>query len=170
MKKSFIILALFCLTACSQPQIPFSNPPVNQRAELDKINQAVEVQSAQKSLESFLNALAASQYGQAIAYYGGDYQELQQKNPEVSPEFKEKLWQDFCSKNKGICLNASVSKQEKTAEGDFKFTVQYFDKSGALYATPGCTCKGGGKTEFEFAVKKIADKYVVTSLPPIAIE
>ena len=124
---------------------------------------------AELALTNFLSLLNQHQYQQASQYYGGDYDFLYKMNPDVKREQKAILLQKYCLENDGACLIPDIIGLNQEDQ-DFIFTVVFYDKEGNLFKTPGCSCKGGGKSEFKFRVEKNNPQFLVKDLPPLDIE
>jgi hypothetical protein len=123
---------------------------------------------AQLALNNFLNFLYQRQYNQVTNYYGGSYEQIEKLNPGVNKEEKAILWQNFCQKNKGVCLIPKIYNSNQEDNNTYNFSVQYYNEDNSLYSTPGCPCKGGGQDSFSFTVVKNGIQYLVMDLPPIA--
>ncbi len=121
---------------------------------------------AKMALNNFLSLLEQKQCSQAALYYGGDYKVLKSMNIQDNSDSNTELWQNFCTVNGGICLPFKIVNQQNMNEKEFKFTVQYFNEDGSLFATEGCPCRGGGQGSFAFRVKKQGEQFLVMDLPP----
>lgn len=160
MKKSIIlfIVIIILITGCAV---------ISVKNELELNRPEIEMSEAKQVLDNYLNFLFTQQYEQALLYYGGDFQYLEQLNPDIQPEFKAKLLERYCQQQKGICLKPIIINASPLSLDEYKFDVQYLNNDGSLYAVPGCPCKGGGKKTFELRVKKDAlGKLMVFDLPP----
>ena len=157
-KVFFLLLCLLFFSSCTWP-LAKNNHEIPDNPILD-------IELAKLSLNNFLALLNQGQYKQALFYYGGDFSYLKNLNPEIGDD-KAKLFENFCTKNKGQCLKPLIIRQEDISNRKYNFTVQFFANDGKLYSTPGCTCKGGGKSQFDFIVKKITEgQFLVFDLPP----
>jgi hypothetical protein len=160
MKKIFFLIILILLLAgcslsgISKNQNNFGNPkPDNELAKL--------------ALNNFLSLLNSGQYDQALFYYGTSFAILENYNSGIKPEFKAKLLESYCLKNGGQCLKPLIIGEQQIADNEYQFSVEFFKANNLLYSTPGCPCKGGGKSQFEFRViKNKSGQYVVMDLPP----
>jgi len=158
-KVLFILLFLMMFSSCTWPIVK------NDQKIPD--NPIIDIELAKLSLNNFLSLLNQSQYKQALFYYGGDFSYLKNLNPDINNNDKAKLLENFCTKNKGQCLKPLIMKQEAISNKEFSFVVQFFTNEDKLYSTPGCTCKGGGKSQFNFLVKKTTEgQFLVQDLPP----
>ena len=156
MKKIFVLCFLILLlTGCTLGQTT--------TYEI-KDDPAVSLAMAKMSLNNFLSLLEQKQYSQAVLYFGGDYNVLRNLNLSIDKNNKAKLWESFCQNN-GVCLNFQIIDEKAISENEFRFTVQYFNEDGSLFATSGCSCRGGGQDKFEFIVEKQGEQYLVKNLP-----
>lgn len=159
MKKTFFLLILvFLFSGCvieGETTYQWEDDPVT-----DSI-------MAELALTNFLSLLNQQQYEQAVQYYGGSYSELYDLNPEVKREYKAILLQRYCTVNNGACLIPEIIAQDQTDDNNFQFTVVFYDQDNNVYKTPGCSCRGGGKSEFQFIVEKNTPQFLVKNLPPI---
>jgi len=160
MKKIILLIfTIFLLSSCSFVKIEKN---INSPSKID-----AEIESAKATLNNFLNNLNSGQYEQAVLNYGASFAILESNNPEIKPEFKAKLLESYCLKNGGLCLKPLIIGGEKISEYEYQFKVEFFKSENSLYSTPGCPCKGGGKSQFEFrVVKNRAGQFVVMDLPP----
>lgn len=161
MKKiSLLIFLILIISGCSY--LPFNK----KQAEMS--NPVIDIELAKLSVNNFLSMLNLGQYEQAVFYYGGSFSELESLNPEISKDSKSKLLERYCLNNNGLCLKPMLIKEESISDSEYKVTVQFFNQDGSLFATSGCPCKGGGKNQFEFTVKKITEgQFLVMDLPPL---
>jgi hypothetical protein len=164
MKKFAIsILFIFLLAGCNSNLFASRQDKI-----IDEIdNKTLNFQYAKLSLSNFLSLLNLGQYQQALSYFQGDFNYLASLNLESNQNDKAELLKRFCTVNGGKCLKFMIINQEELSANEYQYTVQFLNNDGAVYATPGCPCKGGGKTQFYFKVKKITEgQFVVTDLPP----
>jgi PBP1b-binding outer membrane lipoprotein LpoB len=161
MKKIlFSLLLILILNSCSY--LPAKQTQNN------TIIPPTDIELAKLALTNFLSLLNQGHYEQALFYYGGDWENLIKLNPEITTGSKVKLLERYCQINGGICLKPSIIRQEQITANDYKFVVLFYKADEMLYLTAGCPCKGGGKSEFEFSVKKIGvGQYLILDLPPI---
>jgi hypothetical protein len=168
MKKLFLLLivTLFLISGCSLGLAKV----IKSQQSAEQVNSPVandlEMGLASEALGRFLDTLNHGLYHKTPGYYGGSYDVLTNLNPDIKPDFKQKLWEKFCLANGGVCLNFAVLNKRQVNPDEFVFTIQYFKKDGNLFSTGSCPCSGGGKDEFDFTVKKIDNQFLVISLPP----
>ena len=130
-----------------------------------------DAKEAPQTLIEFFALLNAKKYAEADALYGGDYETLQNNNPDVAPSNHDKLLTNACEMNGFQCL-AVRSATLKHQEGDtYVFQVEFNNPDGSLFVLGPCC--GANETEmppvsqFEYTVTKNAEgKFVVMNLPP----
>jgi len=150
--KRLILLAaaLLLLAACAAP--------------------STDSESARQTLIDFFDYLHNKQYTQADALFGGDYEGLTSKNPDLNPNDHAALWQHGCRINGYQCLPVR-SATLKDHHGDtFVFFVEFNNPDGSLFVRGPCC--GATETEmpsashFEFRVVGTADgQFKVLDLP-----
>jgi len=127
-----------------------------------------EQSKAETAMHSFLDALVNRDYSTAVQFYGGDYEELVQWNPDVIPTDYQSLWQRGCEQNGLVCLKLKdVIKVEKN-NSLFIFTVTFETTDGKVFETSGC-CGQTQKSTSEFLITVKADNSgiykVISGLP-----
>jgi hypothetical protein len=128
--------------------------------------------SAIEALTTFFDLLLLGEYTEAAAYYGGSYQVLTDKNPQVDPTDIATLWRNGCSINGFNCLKVlNYSLPEQVGPGEFVFDVQFSTREGEMFVIGACC--GGAETlqppvsEFTIRVTQGEDgRFRVMDLPP----
>ena len=118
------------------------------------------IREARRVLYEYLNALRQegtykkADYKKVVYYYGGDYNFLLQLNPDVNIEDKPKLFERYCTKNRGNCSIEPSYFIDIASPSEVKFGV----KEGGFEVNM--------KPDFEFRVKRMNGEFKVMDLPP----
>lgn len=126
--------------------------------------------AARQALTEFFKHLNNTEYEQAVALYGGDYQVMSEWNPDLDPENHAALWENGCTLNGLQCLEIrSATLKEQTGD-TLVFTVEFNGPNGTLFTLGPCC--GADETqqpsvsEFEYRLQKTADgKFLVLDQP-----
>lgn len=164
-RSPFLVAFVFLLSALAACLPSYSGIPVT-RTDEEK--------SAIEALTTFFDLLQLGEYTEAAAYYGGSYQVLTDKNPQVDPADVATLWRNGCSINGFNCLKVlNYSLPEQIGPGEFVFDVQFSTREGELLVIGACC--GGAETlqppvsEFTIRVTQGEDgRFRVMDLPPYA--
>lgn len=122
--------------------------------------------AARRTLERFLEALAAGDYEAAASEFSGDVRFLNDLNEDVAPDDLAELLSRFCRDHGGACLPAEVVKGRKKGDGRYEFTVEFHRPDGSLYQAGDTLVVETLKTRFLFRVEEIGTRYFVLDLPP----
>ncbi|KKS99501.1 MAG: hypothetical protein UV76_C0019G0010 [Candidatus Nomurabacteria bacterium GW2011_GWA2_43_15] len=126
--------------------------------------------SARETLIKFFSLLNAKQYNEAIKYYGGDYEVLQDWNPDTNASDHVALFRNGCEMNGWNCLKIkNVLSEEKISGTEFKFVVQFVNDNGTLFKMGPC-CGASEeemptKSDFEYIVSKVGNNFLVITTP-----
>jgi hypothetical protein len=114
---------------------------------------------AREALASFFSLLHDGQYGQAISYYGGDYEVLREWNPDVPGDDLAKLFENGCTVNGLQCVEIKTVLQAlETSPGLYTFTVEFAEDDGRLFTR-------GTESQFTYTVRKVNESFLVQELP-----
>jgi len=125
---------------------------------------------AQEALISYFSLLSDGQYSEATEHYGGDYATLTGWNPDLDPSDHAGLWERGCTMNGLQCLGVrEIVATERTADGSYRFTVQFESPDGSLFVRGPC-CGATeeempSESEFVFTVVRQGEGFVVLELP-----
>lgn len=125
-------------------------------------------QDPRQALDDFLTYLHEGQYEEAAELYGGDYEMLEEYNPNVNPQNRSELLARYCTINGGMCLEPKIMDLQTFSEDHFTGTVRFFYSDGDVYKVGPFAGEEGEPTIFEadYDVIKINDNYKVMQLPP----
>jgi hypothetical protein len=132
--------------------------------------EARDSEQAREVLIAFFDTLSKGNYAEATALYGGSYETLVDWNPDVSPDDHSTLWHSGCSVNGLQCLKVlTATFNERTATGEYIFTVQFSNPDGSLFVREACcgeTPTSPPVWQFEYRVVRGGDgQYRVLDLP-----
>jgi hypothetical protein len=144
---------------------PISTPQPTQTSLPSTMSEAHNV------VVNFLTLLHTKNYTDAVALYGGEYEQLQVFNPEIDPNDRVALWTWVCDNQLLQCLEVR-SATFKALRGDtYIFQVEFNNPDGSLFVLGPCC--GANETdmppvsEFEFSVSRNSEgKFVVLNTPP----
>jgi hypothetical protein len=140
------IMVLGSLAGCSN-----SNTSVLQSSS--------DIEKAREALLQFFSLLHLGRYGEATAYYGGDYSVLSDWNPEVPADDYATLFENACTVNGLQCLETrTVSPGIEVAAGLYQFSVDFVAPDGSVFAR-------GAERQFTYTVLKVDDRFLVQELP-----
>ncbi len=129
-----------------------------------------DLERAREALTTYFSLLHAGHYGEAVHYYGGDYDILRDWNPTVAEDDYVTLFQQGCSINGLRCLRIrTIVREEQVSPTEFKFTVEFTNDDETLFVRGPCC--GATETEeppqsqFAFTVKKVDSRFLVEDLP-----
>lgn len=125
---------------------------------------------ARQALTGFFEALSQGRYSDAADLYGGSYEVLEGYNPEVNPDDHAALWQNGCQVNGLQCLAVrSAHFNEKTAGGEYIFTVEFSTSDNRLFERGACCGEDAAtppQSQFEYRVVQSGDgQFLVLDLP-----
>lgn len=129
-----------------------------------------QVSQAEETLTDFFQFLADGDYRQAAELYGGDYDQLRDMNPSISPDDYESLWRSGCTVNGFQCLPVlKVVKAEQISEDEFLFTMEFAAADGSVFISGSCCGADESEAEslsqFEYHVIRSAGQYCVQETP-----
>ena len=152
MKKGVILIVAFAilLSGCS--------------------GKAKDSEQAREALIAFFDQLSKGDYAGADALYGGSYETLVDWNPVLNPEDHNTLWHNGCSINGLQCLKVlTATYNERTATGEYVFTVQFSKPDGSLFVREACCGENPTSPpvwQFEYRVVRGVDgRYWVLDMP-----
>ena len=122
-------------------------------------------QQAKATLIQFLDALHQKNYDAAIAYYGGDYDQLRDWNPTVEPENYPMLWKNGCEMNGLNCLEVRNLTLESQSDDTFNFIVWFTNADGVTEFSVQPMGAPEAQNEFMFTVTRDGDQYRVETVP-----
>ena len=130
-----------------------------------------DFETAQQALTSFFSYLHHGEYEQATALYGGNYDGLQEFNPEIDPDDQAALFKNACTVNGAQCLKVRQSTLlDQPSSAEFLFSVEFSNDDGSLYARGPCCGDDNSnyveQTAFIYTVRfECTGKYHVLELP-----
>jgi len=96
-------------------------------------------QAARLALLNFFDKLSGGEYTAAVASFCGSYETLVSFNPDLDPDDHAGLWQRGCQVNGVQCLGIRTATfNERTAEGEYIFTVEFSNQDGSLFVRQAC--------------------------------
>jgi hypothetical protein len=123
---------------------------------------------ARQALETYFALLHAGRYSEAVAYYGGDYQVLRDRNPDVASDDYAKLLERACRPHGTQCMALKeIVVQVERSPAEYHFLVQFADHDGSTYVRLPC-CGGSSepsRDQFAYTVLKVKDRFLVQELP-----
>ena len=166
MTKYFIpLLVTFVLISCAAPPV---TPIPTQPAPTSLPSTASE---AHDVLVNFLTQLHTKNYAEAVALYGGEYEQLQIFNPEIDSNDKVTLWTWVCDNQLLRCLEVRSATFKEQVGNSYIFQVEFNNPDGSLFVLGPCC--GANETEmppvsqFEFTIMRNSEgKFVVMNTPP----
>jgi hypothetical protein len=118
-----------------------------------------DMEKAREALLQFFSLLHLGHYGEATAYYGGDYSVLADWNPDVPAGDYATLFEHACTVNGLQCLETrTVSPGIEVAAGVYQFSVDFLASDGSVFAR-------GAERQFTYTVLKVDDRFLVQELP-----
>lgn len=147
--------------------LPACTPLTSLQSKSSQSEQA----AAEDALRAYFAALSAGDMAGAASLFSGEWEILQDNNPNVDPADREKLFSQGCEINGFVCnlTLASISAVKKDADGSFVFTVKFTNPDGTEFVLGPCC--GATETdqpsihEFNYHVKKIDGRYQILDLP-----
>ncbi len=147
-----------------------------QALALDLLTQAsvtpnpADLEAARTTLLTYFDLLSTGRYAEATAYYGRGYEVLIGYNPSIDPTDHAALFQAACTFSGLQCLPIrNVVHAAQLSPGDFRFTVEFQNADGGLFALGPCCGADPGEappqTQFDFTVKRVGDEFLVQELP-----
>lgn len=122
-------------------------------------------------LVNFLTLLHTKNYADAVALYGGEYQQLQVFNTQIDPTDHVALWAGACDNQLLRCLEVRSATFKEHRGDSYIFQVEFNNPDGSLFVLGPCC--GANETEmpsvsqFELTVSRnAAHRYVVMNTPP----
>jgi hypothetical protein len=126
---------------------------------------------AQQTLIKFFAMVAAENYAEADALYGGMYDGLQNNNPDINPSDHAALWNRGCKQNGLQCLEVRSATFQELQGDTYIFQVEFSNPDGSLFVLGPCC--GANETDmppvsqFDYAVSRNANgKFLVMNEPP----
>ena len=122
---------------------------------------------ARQTLETYFALLHAGQYTEAVAHYGGDYQTLRDRNPDLASDDYAKLLERACRPQCMALKEVLVQVERSPAE--HHFMVRFLDQDGSTFARPQLCCGGNSEPsmdQFAYTVLKVDGSFLVQELPP----
>ena len=133
------------------------------RAMRDSFQTAPEPAQA---LINYFQLLNEKRYGEAVSYYGGDYEQLRIFNPSLPPNNHAGLFEYACG---GLlhCLQVRrIDSIQEMSPTEWRFVVEFSNEDGSLFQVgPLEMFEGVVHTQFPYTVKKNGNRYVVMELP-----
>jgi hypothetical protein len=160
--KKLVLTLFFVLLAGCTPEPVIQEQPTS----LPSI-----ANEAQQVLVKFFELLNAGKYAEADELYGGNYETLEDWNPDVNPSDHVMLWARACEQNGLRCLLARMTTFKELQGDTYIFQVEFSNPDGSLFVLGPCC--GANETEmppvaqFEYKVVRNANgKFIVMDLPP----
>lgn len=150
---ALLLAAASVVGACTSPE-----PPSDQEA-------------ARETMVEFYSLLHNGEYQDAAELYGGSYEELTSKNPELDPADSPAQFRNGCTRNGFQCLEIlDAEPADSAAADDFAFNVRFQNEDGTPFVLGPCC--GATATEqppvevFRIVVHRTADgSFRVMTLP-----
>src|SRR3990172_4580066 len=122
---------------------------------------------ARGALLTYFSVLHSQDYNEVIYFYGGSYGLLRAWNPSVDPNDFATLFENGCTINGLMCLEArTVVQEEEISPREFKFVVEFMNEAGSLFFS--CP-KTSPQSQFTYTVSKDENgKFLVQDLPVYA--
>jgi hypothetical protein len=126
---------------------------------------------AQTILTSYFALLNERRYAEATHLYGGDYEQLRDWNPSVSPADVAALFQNGCEVNGLQCLELErATLESRPNPSELRFRVTFRNPDGTRFERGPC-CGADATTQppqdtFIYTVIKTELGYQVLELPP----
>lgn len=135
-----ILLLSSCNVAHSFSVSQGSVAALEEESSLIEPNQSAGLESAaQAALMEYYQSLNQGRYEQAVALYGGSYEELEYFNPTIDPEDKAALLQAGCEFNGLMCLPILSSELvQVNNQQDVLFAVEFANPDGSLFILGPC--------------------------------
>lgn len=160
-----IVLSLIggCMPGATQPtsisSTVTSEPPI-----------PGDLERAREALTTYFSLLHAGHYGEAVHYYGGDYDILRDWNPTVAEDDHVTLFQQGCTINGLRCLRIrTIVREEQVSPTEFKFTVEFMNDDETPFVRDPCCdateTKEPPQSQFVFTVRKVDSRFLVEDLP-----
>lgn len=130
-----------------------------------------ESRRAAAAFRAFFDHLAAGNYQQAAAHYGGSYDVLRRYNPGADPEDRAALLKLACLTNGFQCLPVDeIAAVRENPPGEWLITASFLTGQGEVFSRGACCGAEEGdhpaETEFIFRVKKVpSGEHLVMDLP-----
>jgi hypothetical protein len=126
---------------------------------------------AAAAFRAFFDHLAAGNYRQAAAHYGGSFDVLRSYNPGANPEDQAVLLKLACLTNGYQCLTVDeITAVRENTPAEWLITASFLTDQGEVFSRGACCGADEGdqpaETEFTFRVKKVpSGEYLVMDLP-----
>jgi len=119
---------------------------------------------AREVLFTYFSLLHAPNYAEAVNLYGGSYDLLRDWNPTVDRNDYAALFENGCTINGLMCLEArTVVQEEEISPHEFKFVFEFMNEDGSLFVSGP---EASPQSQFVFIVSMDEDgKFLVQDLP-----
>ncbi len=118
-----------------------------------------------QALLGYFQLLNQGRYAEAVALYGGDYEQLRIFNPALRRNDYAGLFEYAC---RGLlkCLTVRrIVSEQVISSTESRFVVEFANKDGSLFQLGPLEGSQQVFTQFPYTVKKIAGRYAVMELP-----
>jgi len=121
---------------------------------------------ARAALLTYFSVLHSQDYNEVIYFYGGSYGLLRDWNPTVDPNDFAALFENGCTINGLMCLEArTVVQEEEISSHEFKFVVEFLNEDGSLFVSGPATSP---QSQFTYTVMKVDVRFLIQDLPVYA--
>jgi len=118
---------------------------------------------ARAALLTYFSVLHSQDYNEVIYFYGGSYGLLRDWNPTVDPNDFAALFENGCTINGLMCLEArTVVQEEEISSHEFKFVVEFLNEDGSLFVSGPETSP---QSQFTYTVMKVDIRFLIQDLP-----
>jgi hypothetical protein len=130
---------------------------------------SADMEAAREVLARYFSLLNEGRYDDAVALYGGGYENLRDWNPTADPDDLAALLEQGCTVNGLRCLPAkNIMAMGAGAPDTYAFAAQFQEPDGSLFTyKPGVDWAEDNfpKSLFAFTVVRDGDDFVVQDLP-----
>ena len=128
-----------------------------------------DLDRARESLALYFTYLNAGRYGEAVAYYGGDYEVLQGWNPYIAPNDHAALFESACRGLISCYKLRRIASEGAVSATEWRFMVEFSNPDGTLFKLGPCCGSTEEemptRTQFEYTVKKVNNRFLVMGIP-----
>jgi len=118
---------------------------------------------ARGALLTYFSVLHSQDYNEVIYFYGGSYGLLRDWNPTVDPNDFAALFENGCTINGLMCLEArTVVQEEEISPHEFKFVVEFMNEDGSIFMSGP---ESSPQSQFIYTVMMVDGRFMVQDLP-----
>ena len=154
-----LLIIVFFLVSCSRMAGWAGDEPVN------------DLDLARQVLVQYFSLLHDQRYDEAVHFYGGSYEVLQEWNPDMPSSDQAAMFQQACERNGLMCLEISNFISMEELPDGYRFTVEFTTDEGELLVIGSCCDASDAdaavprQSHFKFTVTDSGDGFLVQELP-----